>query len=318
MASRTTDHYRAAYSYFVQFLLGNQYRSFLHSYVSHDAKKGRIASFPSIDVDDDAEETELSADVSHRQDYEDLVGPSLSDYVDILTPHMDVTKANTLVTPKKIQFAHWFRDIDEVQENASDKGDITKIGVGRIMTKRDKTILDALFASSQLRGTDDGNASAVNFPNAQKINESDGVFDIATISNIVELFETNYHMEMMEDIICVISPTAKKQLLDAGKVTNKDFVDKSDYFMTGRLPKVYGVSLMSHPLVKSYKGSYDDAFVAFTKPAVVYNTFNPLYTSLKQSPSHDDQYILNIKEMAKACRRDDKRIIQGTLGTATS
>ena len=159
------------------------------------------------------------------------------------------------------------------------------------------------------------NASAIAFPVGQQINEADGAFDLETITAIREKFETNFLGD--EPIYCVISPAAKKSLIDSSNSTlnSTDFVDSTSYFMEGKLPDVYGVHMIVHPLVTSFSGSYDDAFFAWCPQAIIYNQFDALQTKMDEVAAQKFNTVLQVREYIGACRVDDLGVVQGTLGT---
>lgn len=317
MAANT--HWKSMYGDLVQRLIGNQYKSLLAALFGKANKKGDAVFFDAIAPSDDVTVTAMSSDTAHRLTYETLSSPALSDWVALHTPHMDVDKQRTICLPSKVEFGHVFRDIDEVAENASDHSDVLRAGMGQIMRQRDYQILTALFASTASRGKDSAALSNVAFPAGQQINEADGVFDLNTITSIRKTFENNY-CDPSERIVCVLSPAAKKNLIDGSRSTirSTDFVDSAKYFATGELPDVEGVSLITHPLVSSFAGAYTDCFVAFQMSAGKLNTFKALATDLAVDPGMKFQWTLYLRELIGACRIDDKKVIQGTLGTAAS
>lgn len=317
MANNT--HWKTMYGDIVERLAGYQKRSLLAALFGSANKKGDLVMFDSIEPDDDVTSTAMTSDDKHRMDYEDIAVPELQDWVDLHTPHMDVTKSRTVCSPYKNEFGHTFRDIDEVAENASDHSDVLSLGMSRMMRQTDVQILNALFASTQLRGKDQSALSAVAFPAAQQItNITDGIFDLQVVTTIKKMFEDQY-VEDDERIICLLSPAAKKSFTDANPtIKSKDFIDRSSFFAEGKLPDIEGVSFLTHPLVSAYKGNYSDAFVAFTMRAGKLNRFKSIETAMDQAINQRNQWILYICEMIGACRTDDKRVVQGFLGTATS
>jgi len=257
----------------------------------------------------------MATDTNHRADFEAIGVPALADWLAIQTPHMDVELDKVLCSPYENIWAHTFRNIDEIAENANSESIKLKQGMKRIWRREDQWILDALSRPTEQRGKDPASAAAIAFPVAQQINEADGIFDTETISTIAKLFENNYKTD--EKIYCIISPTAKKNLIDSsgGTIHSSDFVDGTRYFMNGDLPEIYGVHFIVHPLVSEYSATYPDAFFAYCSSAICYNQFDPLQTKLDEDPSKKFNIVLQIREYIGACRIDDLGVVQGTLGT---
>lgn len=296
-------------------LAGFQTRALLPALVDRQAKTGEVALFDTIAPADEAQFNELATDTAHRADFETIVSPTLADWLAIQTPHMDVDLNKVLCSPYENIWAHTFRNIDDIAENANTESIKLKQGMKRIWRREDQWILDALSRPTEQRGKDPASAVAVAFPVGQQINEADAVFDTETISSILQKFEDQYKND--EEIYCVISPSAKKSLIDSsgGTIHSSDFVDGTKYFMNGELPNIYGIHFIVHPLVTEYSGTYADAFFAWCKSAIVYNQFDPLQTEMDKDPTKKFNVVLQVREYIGACRLDDLGVVQGTLGT---
>lgn len=309
-------HWKLQYSDTVADLAGHQTQSFLKELCTMDSKTGEIVLFDVIEPDDEGDFNLMSTDTNHRMDFEEIATPVLDDFLALQTPHMNVLKDKVLCAPYENVWGHTFRNIDEVAENANKQSDVLRQGMKKIFKNQDSWILDALSRSTEQRGKDPAAAVPVAFPASQQINEADGVFDLETLSAIAEKFDQNYLHG--EKICCVISPAAKKSLIDnsGGTIHSSDFVDGYSDFANGELPQIYGISLIVHPLVTDYSGTYPDAFFAWNPSAIVYNQFEALSTEIDKAPTQKFNVILMIQEYVGACRRDDLAVVQGTLGTA--
>ena len=307
--------WKPVYSEVIRELAGFQDKSILKEFMQKDSKRGELALFDTIEPDDEAAFNLMSADTNFRQDFESIGSPVLADWLALQTPHMDVSLNKVLLSPYENIWAHWFRNVDEIGENANTESIKLKQGMKRIFRRQDQWLLDALSRATEQRGKDAAGASAIAFPVGQQINEADGIFDLETITAIREKFEGNYLGD--EKIFCVISPAAKKGLIDSSNSTlnSTDFVDSTSYFMDGKLPEVYGVHMIVHPLVTEFSGSYPDAFFAWCPQAIIYNQFDGLDTQMDVVASQKFNTVLQIREYIGACRVDDLAVVQGTLGT---
>jgi len=309
------SHWKVQYGDIIRELAGFQTKSLLKEFMDKESKRGELALFDTIAPSDEAEFNLMSSDTNFRADFEAIGSPVLADWLALQTPHMDVAQDKVLLSPYENIWAHWFRNIDEIAENANTESIKLKQGMKQIFKKQDTWLLDALSRATEQRGKDAASASAIAFPAGQQINEADGAFDLETITAIREKFEGNYLGD--EPIYCVISPAAKKSLIDSSNSTlnSTDFVDSTSYFMEGKLPDVYGVHMIVHPLVTSFAGSYDDAFFAWCPQAIIYNQFDALDTKMDEVASQKFNTVLQVREYIGACRVDDLGVVQGTLGT---
>lgn len=308
------SHWKVVYGDKIKELAGFQNRSLLKEFVEKDAKRGEIALFDTIAPADEAQFNEMATDTNFRADFETIGSPVLDDWLALQTPHMDVALDKVLCAPYENIWAHWFRNIDEIAQNANTDSIKLKQGMKRIFRRQDQWILDALSRSTELRGKDAGSATNVAFPAGQQLNIASGDFTKEVCSAILRIFENNYKED--EPIYCVISPEAKETLINQSGSTihSSDFVDMKG-LEKGKLPNVYGVHLIVHPLVKDYSGSYPDAFFAWCPSAITYNQFDPLKTDMEEVASQKFNTVLQVREYIGACRIDDLGVVQGTLGT---
>lgn len=308
-----TDHYKYMYEDAVGLLANSQNRSILKEFTSQKSKAGEAVFFDDIDVDDstDADETAIaSLTEQYKEDYDALTSPAVSDLYALLTPHHKVTKQRTMCTPYKLDTGYQFRDKDEMAQNATERSEILQARMRKIFKKEDNLILTALSASTQNRGKT--GTSSVSFPAAQKLGVATTItaFTKDVCAQILEIYEGNYADD--QRIFCVISPRTKRELIEQSgdKIHSSDFVSRRHLEM-GTLPDIYGVCMLVHPLVS------DSAFYAWQPSAIVYNTFKPREVHVGQNAAMRYLWEIYIAQMHGCCRRDDNRVVQGTITRST-
>jgi len=310
-------YWRSMYCDSLLDLAGYQKRSILKEFVSKDSKGGDAVFFDEISPNDAADVgaiTALSAD--YRMDFETIGSPALADWLNIQTPHTDVTKQRTLCVPNKIEAGYTFRDIDEVAQGWGEESDVVRMLQQQIKVQEDTLILNSLYAATQTRGKDQANLSSVAFPSAQVV-ETTGTLDITDIMSVRQKFEENYVYD--EPLYMAITPQMKTNLINTNGSTiqSKDFVDPKRYFETGELPDIYGVHLIVHPLVSSYAGGVGNGrAVCWTPSAIKYNQAKQLSVKMDEIPSQRFQIGLYLNEFVGTCRRDDKRVVRLDMASA--
>ena len=309
-------HWKVVYADTIKELAGFQNRSLLKEFVEKDAKRGEIALFDVIAPSDDAEFNDMATDTAFRADFEAIASPVLDDWLAIQTPYMSIEKNKVLCSPYENIWAHTFRNIDEIAQNANEDSITLKQGTKQIFKNEDKWILDALSRATEQRGKDPASAVPVAFPASQQLAIASGTMDNTVFSAVQRIFENAYKDD--EQIFMVISPEAKESLINnsGGTIFSSDFVDMRG-FEAGNLPNIYGVHVIVHPLVKDYSGSFPDAFFAWCPSAIVYNQFDALKTDMDEASTQKFNTILQVREYIGACRIDDLGVVQGTLGTSS-
>jgi len=314
-----SEFYKVMYSDAVQDLAGFQSKSLLKSLVMQESKQGEIVYLDGISPSDQSTRTAMSA-LKSRKTYEEIGSPDLADWVAIQTPHMEVNKQRTVCLPYENLWSHWFRKEDEIAELSNPQGRTLRQGSKEIVRNQDYEILNAGFAASVQRGQDKSAVSAVDLPAGQYVNVTDGVFDKDVCSEIKKRYEENWVED--ERIITVISPEAKKSLIDnsGDKIHSSDFVTRQGLFEKGELPDVYGVHCLVHPMISTFAAAmgWTDVFLTFTEYGLTYNQFEPLESPLDQSIAHKNQYIAMMREFIGAARVDDKRVLIGRLDSSLS
>lgn len=326
MAQGNTDHFKVQYKDAVTHLAGFLRKSMLYDIMEKDSKKGEVVFLDSFAPNDEADSTALTSADYYRKDYEDIGSPTLADWTRIQTPHKEVTRARTLLTPLHNETGHTFRSTDEVAINGNENSRVLKELMGTMKKKRDQIILNALFAHNVSRGKDSAAAANVAFPTDQEVPVADGILDKEVINEVKTKFENNY-IDDDEKIYMIISPDQKQNLIDnsGNTIHNRDFVTPEQYFQKGTLPDIYGCHLIVHPLLKVGRGYEVDGdgngswsagrACAFTSKWGCFNQFDALTTEMDKAPTQRFQMILYLNEMINAARVDDKRVVHIQFGT---
>lgn len=312
MPHDTENHYKIMYSESLTDLSGHKSKSLLRETVRNENKKGEAVFFDAVSPEDDANETAFASLDGYRKDYEDIGSPTLSDWTNIQTPHMEINRERTYLAPVQLEAAHWFRKKDNIALLSHEDSSVNKMLRKKIVRKRDKLVYDALFASSVSRGKDAANLSSVSFPAGQIMADITAYanFDVDVFGQILEMLEDQYIEG--ERVFMAISPTLKRYLKEnsRGEIHNQDFVSKK-HLETGDLPDIDGIHIICDPQVDSYAGAKDHAFVAWTEEALVYNTFDPLEVEFGPVASQRFSKVLYLEEYTNAVRIDDNRVIHG-------
>lgn len=313
--------YQVMYSDAIKDLAGYQYDDRLTGLVDHTSKTGEAVFHDRISPNDSANLSLMTAGAKYRKDYEAVGTPDIDDWTAIQTPHMAITRDRTISLPYQNEVGHSFRTPDEVGENATNQSHILRQLVGRVKTNRDVRVFEALNADTVNRGKDSASLSAISFPSAQMLTYADGIFDKEVLNDTRAIFEDNYAEG--EQICCIITPEMKRVLIEnsGDKIHSSDFVNGM-HFQKGTLPEIYGVVCIVHPLAGSYSDSnsltWDSGVAhAFTKSALVYNTFRGLNTALDKAITQRNNTLLYIDEYIDCVRVDDKKVVHIQLGTGS-
>lgn len=323
------DNWKVQYRDNITTLAGELRESAAYKYMEKESKRGEIVFLDSMVEDQEATSTSLENAEYYRKNYDQIGSPTLGDWTNIKTPHMEVKRERTMLTPFHNEYGYTFRSIDEVAENRMEKSRVIQFAMNRMMKRREIVIMDALFQDSVMRGKDQSVVSAVALPGSQKITEASGLLDKDVINEVKQKYEDNYIGAVGEDepIFMFISPEQKKNLIEqSGDVLhNKDFISSSGHFEGATIPNVYGVHLIVHPLLARGRGYEVDGdgggtwsggrAVAFTPKWGCFNQFDGLSSDLDKDPGERFQYKLYCDEMINAARVDDKRIVHLRFGT---
>lgn len=308
------DHVITGFKAAVQVLLGSQSRSILKEFVSIEPCTGDIAMIDGISPGTEAaDEATVSAQANRktRKAYEALESPALADLQALLTPHMNVNEVRTLVSPKLVEWGHWFDPSEKEYKLLTDPTSRRmSMGMRKVFKQQDALIIAAIKAASVLRGVDASAAAAVNFPAAQMLDDlvlAD--LKLPTLAGMIkERFQAQY--DESSPIFCMISPKVARigKENSRDKIHSTDFVDSATYFATGKIPTIDGVAFVTHP------AQSDTAYDAWTPDAVSYCPFSELDVNLDPGNiAFRKQGIAYVKEDANAVRRDDNGVVRGTL-----
>jgi hypothetical protein len=307
--------WQQVYADLIRELAGTQKRSMLKEFCSRDTKKGETQMFDAVgDPAADATTTALASIQSSRDYFDTLTNPDIADVIKMLTPNTGVAKQRTQAYTQEIKQGKVFKNEDEVAENANNNSMIVLKLLSTIFKAEDALIIGALRAANQLRASVNGKTFAnVAFPAGQILGAAGEIVaytkDVPTA--IRAIFETNWEME--STIYCLIHPTTKQELIDQSgdKIQNRDFVEKSEYFLKGRLPEIQGVVHIPHPACPV------DEFLAWVPEGIMYNESQALVTKLGEDPGGNFEINLLLREYASSCRLDDRLVVQGQITRGT-
>lgn len=309
-------HHITAFNRNVANLAGFQYESLVAPLFRQESDRGEIASFDTIGQDPDENNdgaTETAwADIDSYADYVNGATGTFSDFLATRTPHNEVLKERSLVSPLQIEWGYNFRKVDEVAELTDPTSRVMRQGMGRCRTSVDKFALSALTAANVLRGKSTADAANVAFPATQILtSESAQTYTTEDGAKIAQRFEEEYIDIMKEDVIALISPEMKRKMRAADpSIRSRDFVDSYEIFKEFKLPKIDGITYVTHPRVTQYKDAAAyDRVVAFTREGMVWNEFDPVESFLDRNPDARYEYQAYIRQLANAVRIDDKRVV---------
>ena len=309
-------HHVTAYNRNVQQLAGYQFKSLIVPLFRQESESGEIAAFDCIGQDadqtnDGAIETDW-ANVPSYADYINGAGGDFAGYLATRTPHVEVEKTRSLVSPKQIEWGYNFRKKDKIAELADPTGRTLAQGQGKMKTSMDRYALAALTAASVLRGKDVATAAAVNMPATQILTGgTTEEFRVADGQAVAQLFEENYIDLSEEQVFGIISPAMKRTMRAANpEIRSRDFVDSYDIFREFKLPKIDGITYICHPRVTAYKDAANyDRGVFFTMEGMVWNNFDPTESHLERDPSGRYEFQAYMRQFSNAVRIDDKRVV---------
>lgn len=313
-------HHVVAYNRNVQQLAGYQFESVVAPLFRQERESGEVAFFDCIGQDKDGNNdgtTETQwADVPSYADFVNGGTGLLADYLATRTPHLEVEKTRSLVSPKQIEWGYSFRKKDQIAELTDPTSRTMRQGQGRMKTSIDRYALSALKAATVNRGKDAATAVPVTFPVDQVLNtETAGIYTVDDGARIAEKFENNYIDPSNEHIMALISPEMKRQMRKANpEIRSRDFVDSYEIFKEFNLPKIDGITYICHPRVKAYAADYDNV-LAFTAEGIVWNEFDPIESFLDRDPSGRYEYQAYMRMFANAVRIDDKRVVWMEVAT---
>lgn len=227
------------------------------------------------------------------------------------TPHMEIERQRTMLSPRPVRWGYTFKDHDQVFELTDPQSQTMQQGMRRMFRRMDALIMEALFRGTMIRKKYfESSTSPTAMPATQVFDSATGTgapLKLSTLTKVMRIFEENEADD--EPVYGVISPAAKEALIneEGAKLHSTDFVDKHKYFHTGRLPEVYGIHLIPHAKCPANKCAF------FTKSGLRWNTFMPLYTKVGEAPNQQFDTVAFMKMLADCQRIDDHRVVQVTL-----
>lgn len=310
------QHYIQAYNRTATELAGWQFNSLLVPLLRQESDSGKIASFDGIgsnfdESDDGANETSF-ADFPSYADFIQSATGLFADYLPSRTPHNEVFKQRSLISPKAIDWGYDFREKDKIAELSDPTSRTLRQGSKNMRVSMDRYVLDALIAPTVLRGNNSEDATAIAFDTNQILTGTTAKkWTLEDGRRVKRQFEDNY-VDDEENIIAIISPEMKESFFneDGATISSRDFVDNYKYFRTMELPKIDGITYVVHP--RMAKAAYIDGnyarVVAFTMEGMVWNKFSELTTDLDKNPDARFKYQAYMEMFANAVRVDDKRV----------
>lgn len=303
-------HYKQQFTDTVRDLAGSPMRSIMREFVDKENKKGSIVYLDSAGAGEDLTHYDLK-DKKNRKTYEADESKTLAKWNAIHTPHNDITRQRTISSPKIVEWGHVFDEDEDILELLDPQNKVVRQGMRSVFKAQDKQIIDAIAAASVSRvdgDTSEITPETISFPGGQAFNTAQHAYvSLKDISTIMQKFEDQY---VTERVFCLISPTTKKGIIDNNeKVHDTDFVDRHSYFHDGKLPDIYGVHFIPHPLVANNK------FFAFTKEAIVCNISKGLESDFDKVPNQRCGYQAYVREKSDTKRVDDLQVTHGTITT---
>lgn len=305
----TFEHYKFTFSETWRDLAGGPMRSLLPEFVDKDNKKGVSALIDSAGPGPD-KTTSLTRNKKTRATYENDASKTLAKWVEIHTPHDEITQVRTFAYPYLNEWGHTFDEDESLLEIVDPTNKKVRQGMRVIWKTRDQHIVNGIKADTvsrvQSTSADEVSPENISFPGSQKIDAGTANKVLLTdLTAVTRLFRDQY---VDSRIYGLISPTTEKNLIDNNdKIHNTDFVDKADYFMTGKLPQIYGISFITHPLVE------DDKLYFFTSDAIVMNQFTPFKASISKVAEKREGTQAYMRENIDAVRVDDLKVVHMTI-----
>jgi hypothetical protein len=296
----------------VRDLAGGPMRSILPDFCEKENKKGSVVYLDSAGPGSDLSQSDLKAKKT-RKTYEADGSKTLAKWNEIHTPHNEISKVRTLSEPKLLEWGHTFDEDEDILEIVDPTNKTIRQGMRSIFKARDQQVIDAISAGSVSRvnssSTDEISPVTVNFPAGQAVDsDANDVISLTDISKVRAMFEDQY---VDDEIYALISPTMKKVIIDNNeKVHDMDFVSRGAYFESGKLPEIYGIKFIPHPLVA------DDKVLAFCKEALVLNQYEAFKSSLSKVPHLREGTQAYMREKVDVKRVDDLKVVHLTMTSA--
>lgn len=307
----TFEHYKYTFSETVRELAGGPMRSLLPEFVDKDNKKGASALLDSAGPGPD-KTTSLTTGKKTRSTYEADGSKTLAKWVEIHTPHDEITQIRTFAYPYLNEWGHTFDEDEPLLEIVDPTNKKVNQGMRVIWKARDQHVINGIAAASvsrvQSTSTNEVTPETIAFPAGQEVDtDANDAVGLTDLTKVNKMFRDQY---IDQRVYCLVSPATEKLIIDGNSdIHNTDFVDKSEYFMNGTLPAVYGISFICHPLIP------DDKLYFFTKEAIVMNQFKPFKASISKVAEKREGTQAYMRETLDAVRVDDLQVVHMTITT---
>lgn len=312
MAEATLQfHHKQMYADAVRDLAGSPKRSLLKDLCSKENKRGEAVFIDSVGASEDADVSALSAAKSRAN----AGVATYDDFLALQTPHKDITRQRTLITPRILEWGHTMDSVDKINEVTDPQSRILQKGMETFWIQQDIMVLNALMATAVMRGKTGVTSTAMPAGQILAALATQSAFVLTVISSIKQKFEAKYYTG---PIYCAIPTTVKKVMIDTAdnKLTNKDFVDSGRYFTNFELPSIYGVTFIPHPYLDTARNNGTNTlcrYFAWAPEALVWNQFEGMVTELGVAPTQKFNVIAYQKEIANCVRVDDNLVVQGSF-----
>jgi len=308
----TFEHYKQTFTTTWRDLAGTQYKTMLPEFVDKDNKRGEIAYLDSAGPGADITDTDLKTKKT-RKSYEADASKTLEKWNAIHTPHNEINKEKTAISPRLLEWGHTFDEDEDILELIDPTNKTISQGMRTFMKAKDTMIINGISAASVNRVTsasaDSTDLQAISLPASQTIDT--GQHDIVLLSDLRKICERFEDAYVDEKKFVLINPIVKTILIDNNdKIHDTDFVDRHSYFHEGKLPQIYGLHFIVHPLMPT------DKLYAWSKDAIVWNQFKAFESTISKVPEIREGTQAYIREKADCKRVDDLKVVHMTITTA--
>ena len=308
----TFEHYKQTFTTTWRDLAGTQYKTMLPEFVDKDNKRGEIAYLDSAGPGADITDTDLKTKKT-RKSYEADASKTLEKWNAIHTPHNEINKEKTAISPRLLEWGHTFNEDEDIFELIDPTNKTISQGMRTFMKAKDTMIINGISAASVNRVTsasaDSTDLQAISLPASQTIDT--GQHDIVLLSDLRKICERFEDAYVDEKKFVLINPIVKTILIDNNdKIHDTDFVDRHSYFHEGKLPQIYGLHFIVHPLMPT------DKLYAWSKDAIVWNQFKAFESTISKVPEIREGTQAYIREKADCKRVDDLKVVHMTITTA--
>ncbi len=230
-----------------------------------------------------------------------------ADYVATLTGHAGLTYQRTQISPKVTDWSYTFNPQDTWETALNNEIIITK-GVAKIKKVVEKTIVDALVASSVTRQDATDATVSVDLPaDCQTSDAIKTAVDALDVLADGAVFTTKTGDD--EQVYCLIHPKTKVQLIANDKTTfaSTDFVSSTKAIEEGKLPTIGGIVFIEHTMVA------EDKMVYFQKSALRRVEWKAFEATVDKDIGRKNRLMAYMEVVQNSVRVDDDRVFVRTL-----